>query len=111
LDLTTPQVVFLGAAQTLSITLQLAQFKGPTVVSSTSPAQPIVGDPTNLLVQVTNPTVGVDGVLSHPPDTSVQVALTDGPGWSLDSSNPSVNTDAAGNALFQITCVDVGEDP
>jgi hypothetical protein len=110
LSLTTPQVVFLGASQTLTMSLQLASFTGPTVINSVSPAAPIAGQVTSLLVQVTNPTVSPDGVVRNPPVTGVQVTLVNGPDWQVDNGNPR-KTDANGQALFQVTCVTPGSAP
>jgi hypothetical protein len=110
LDLTTPQVVFLGATQTLTMSLQLASFTGPTVSNSVSPAAPIAGQVSSLLVLVTNPTVGPDGVVRNPPVTGVQVNLVNGPDWQVDNGNPH-NTDVNGQALFQVTCVTPGSAP
>jgi hypothetical protein len=111
LDLTTPQLLYLGATQSESLSLQLNQYKGPNVVAGISPATPILGEPTNLLVQVTNPTVGTNGVLTYPPDTSAVVTLSGGSDWQLDSADLTVITDIAGNALFQVTCTALGSDP
>lgn len=109
LTMPTPQVVFLDATQNLSMSLQLTQYKGPSLAAAVSPSALILGEPANLVVQVTNPTVGTKGVLTYPPDAGAQVTLTDGPGWQV-SSNP-VTADSAGNALFQISCTSIGADP
>jgi hypothetical protein len=110
LDLTTPQVVFLAATQTLTMSLQLASFTGPTVVDSVSPATPIAGQVASLLVQVTNPTVGPDGVVRNPPVTGVQVNLVNGPDWQVNNGNPH-KTDANGLVLFDVTCINPGSSP
>jgi hypothetical protein len=110
LDLTTPQVVFLGGSQTLTMSLQLAAFTGPTVIDSVSPAVPLAGQETSLLVQVTSPTVGSDGIVRNPPVTGVQVNLVDGPDWRVNNGSPH-STDANGQALFVITCVTPGPAP
>jgi Carboxypeptidase regulatory-like domain len=110
LDLITPQVVFLSATQTLTMSLQLASFTGPTVSDSVSPAAPVVDQPTSLLVQVTNPTVGPDGIVRNPPVTGVQVNLVNGPDWQINNGNGH-QTDANGEALFVITCLNPGAAP
>jgi hypothetical protein len=110
LTMATPEVVFLDATQTLSMSLQLTQYTGPAVAGAISPANPILGQPANLVVQVTNPTVGTNGALTYPPDAGAQVTLTDGPGWQVYNSNP-LTTNAHGDALFEVTCVSVGPDP
>lgn len=110
LDMTTPQVVFLGSTQTLTMSLQLASFKGPSVASSVSPAVPQVGQSANLEVQVTNPVVGTDGVVTYSPDANVKVTLVNGPNWVANNGNP-LPTDAYGDVLFQVTCMSAGSNP
>jgi hypothetical protein len=110
MDLTTPQIVFLGSTQTLTMSLQLASFKGPNLASSISPPAPTAGQPTNLLVQVSNPTVDTDGVVRYPPAANTQVTLVDGPNWVVDGGNPQT-TNGDGEVLFQITCQQGGAAP
>lgn len=110
LDLTTPQIMFLGGTQSLSVALQLNQFKGPQVAISIAPSAPQVKRRANLVVQVTNPTVGADGVLTNPGVAGATVTLTNGPNWLIYNGNPQV-TDASGDALFQVTCQKAGKDP
>jgi hypothetical protein len=110
LDLTAPQVVFLAANQTLTMSLQLASFAGPTVINALSPADPVAGQLTSLLVQVTNPTVGPDGIVRNPPVPGAQVDLVNGPDWQVNNGN-SHKTNADGQALFEITCITPGSAP
>jgi hypothetical protein len=110
LSLTTPQVLFLGDTQTRTLTLQLAAFSGPTLAAAFAPAAPLVGQRDNLVVQVTNPTVGADGVVRNPPEVGVSVTLTDGPEWRVYNGNPLV-TDTSGQALFRVSCQAAGSNP
>jgi hypothetical protein len=110
LGMATPQIVFLSGSQTLSLSLQLTQFQGPNVASALSPRDPAVGDPANLVVQVTNPTVGPDGVLRNPPVAGVPVTLVNGPNWDVFNGNPR-STDSSGEVLFQVSCTQAGSDP
>jgi hypothetical protein len=110
LDLTTPQVLFLGDSQDLTVSLELAAFPGPNVGTAIAPALPHVGQPANLVVQITNPTIGADGVLSYQPVAGDRVQLTAGSGWSVSGPNPTT-TNAAGNAGFQVQCVVPGSNP
>ncbi|MBV9661479.1 MAG: carboxypeptidase regulatory-like domain-containing protein [Acidimicrobiales bacterium] len=105
-----PQVVFLSGAQTLSVSLQLTQYHGPSVAMAISPRNPAVGQQANLLVQVTNPTVGSDGVLRSPPVVGATVTLVNGSNWQVFNGNPRT-TDVAGNALFQVSCTNAGASP
>ncbi len=110
LDVTTPQVLFLGDSQDLTVSLELTSFPGPNVGAAVAPAAPYVGRPANLLVQITNPTIGADGILSYQPVVGGRVQLTAGSGWSVSGPNPAT-TDAAGNAVFQVQCRVPGSSP
>jgi Carboxypeptidase regulatory-like domain len=110
LDLTTPQVLFLGDSQDLTVSIELGSFPGPNFGTAISPAAPQVGQPANLLVQVTNPTIATDGILSYQPVAGGRVQLTPGADWIVSSANPAT-TDAAGNAVFQIQCQAPGSNP
>lgn len=110
LDLPSPQIIFLAAGQPQSLTLQLSAYPGPQVSSAVNPANPVAGQPVNLVVQVTNPTVGSDGVLTYQPVGATPVALVDGPGWRVKGANQAP-TDANGRALFSLVCTTPGPDP
>jgi Carboxypeptidase regulatory-like domain len=110
LDLTTPQVLFLSDDQNLTVSIELSAFPGPNLGASIAPASPQVGQAANLLVQVTNPTIGADGVLSYQPVAGGSVQLTSGPGWIVSGTNPAP-TNAAGEVLFQVQCQTAGSSP
>jgi hypothetical protein len=110
LAVTVPQVFFLGGSDSHGLTIQLTTFAGPDVASAIAPEVPVVGQTDNLVVQVTNPTVGSDGVVRNLPEVGVSVALTDGPLWQLASANP-LATGANGTVLFQVSCQAVGAIP
>jgi hypothetical protein len=109
LDLTTPQVLFLGATQSLTVSLELSTYTGPTVASSMSPSLPQVGQLANLVVQATDPIVGIDGVLRYKPDVGDTVALS-GANWQVMGANLQI-TDVNGEVLFQVSCQLAGADP
>jgi hypothetical protein len=110
LTLTAPQILFLGATQTFTQTLHLTAFTGPIVAAAMAPAVPVVGQTDNLVVQVSNPTVGPDGVERDLPDGGVSVTLTDGPQWLVQNGNP-LPTDRNGQVLFQVSCQAAGSNP
>jgi carboxypeptidase family protein len=109
LDLTTPQLLFLQATQSLTVSLQLSSYPGPALAASTSPSPPVVGQTANLVVQATNPTVEPDGVLRYPPDVGASVTIS-GVSWQVTGSDV-MTTDAEGEVLFQVTCQTSGSDP
>jgi hypothetical protein len=110
LDLTTPQLLFLSDNQNLTVSIELTAFPGPNLGTSITPAAPRVGQAANLLVQVTTPTIGADGVLIYQPVAGGRVQLTAGPGWIVSGANPA-STNAAGNVLFQVQCHTAGASP
>jgi len=107
---TAPQIFFLGASQTESMTIELASFTGPSIASAIAPGVPVVGQMDNLVVQVTNPTVGPDGVVRDLPEVGVSVTLTNGPAWVVYNGNPQP-TGANGEVLFQVSCQASGSSP
>jgi hypothetical protein len=103
LAVTAPQILFLGGTEARSLTIQLTSFTGPNVAAAIAPDTPMVDQPANLVVQVTTPTVGSDGVVRDLPDVGVSVTLTDGPLWQVANGNP-LTTGTEGTALFQVEC-------
>ncbi len=107
LDLTEPQIIFLAADKPQSLTLTLAAYPRTEVSAAVNPAAPVVNQPANLVVQVTKPSIGSDGVVSFVPVSGVPVYLIDGPSWS--TYDPAgVITDASGRALFSVVCTSPG---
>jgi hypothetical protein len=111
LAMTSPQIFFLAAGGSTSLTLQVSSFSGPDVAVSMRPSAPTVGQQANLALQVTNPTVGPDGIVRSLPVADADVELTDGPGWSiLSASNPAA-TSSAGIVIFELACEASGSQP
>jgi hypothetical protein len=110
LVLTTPEALFLGATQMESVPLQVAALPPDNLQVATSPPVPTVGQVASLVVALTRPTVGPDGIVRYPGIPKVKVALTGGPDWTVYSSNPNT-TDANGDALFYVSCQAAGSDP
>ncbi len=103
LSLTTPDVFFLGATQTHALTLTLQSFAGLGVSSSMAPNPVEVGAYADLVVSVTQQTVGVDGVVRPIPMSGQSVTVEGGIGWSIASADPAT-TDIGGRAGFVVTC-------
>ncbi|HUE60313.1 MAG TPA: carboxypeptidase-like regulatory domain-containing protein [Acidimicrobiales bacterium] len=110
LAMTSPQIFFLDAGQPHGITLQLTAFNGPDIATSANPGVLQVGQIANLLVQVTNPTVGNDGVVRDQPLVGAPVSLTNGPEWTVYNGNPQT-TGTNGRVIFQISCAQAGDNP
>ena len=100
---TAPQIFFLSGSESRSLTIQLTAFTGPNVAAAIAPDTPMVDQPANLVVQVTSPIVGTDGVVRALPDPGVSVTLTNGPQWQVTNANP-LTTGPDGTVLFQVAC-------
>lgn len=109
-DMATPQVVYLASGRPQSVALQVQSYQGEQVQVAINPANPVVDEPTNLVVEVTNPTVDANGVLTTPPVAGSPVTLVNGNRWQVNNGNP-LPTNTAGQATFQVQCTAVGDDP
>ncbi len=110
LGMTAPQIFFLDTGQPHGVTLQLTAFNGPDIATSVNPGVLQVGQIANLLVQVTNPTVGNDGIVRDQPLVGAAVSLTNGPEWTVYNGNPQT-TGTNGRVIFQISCSQAGDNP
>ena len=110
LDMQAPQTVFLAATQPQSVSLQLTSYQGQQVQVAINPANPVLHQPANLVIQVTNPSVSPDGILTAPPVAGTPVTLVNGPGWQVDNGNP-LPTNASGQTTFVVECTVAGSDP
>ncbi len=110
LDMEAPQVVFLSATHPQTVSLQLTSYQGQQVQVAINPANPLLNQPANLVIQVTDPHVDADGVLTAPPVVGTPVTLVNGSGWQVNNGNP-LSTDTAGQATFEVECTAVGSDP
>lgn len=110
LDMATPQLLYLANGHPQSVTLQVQSYQGPQIQVAINPANPIVDQPVNLVVQVTNPRIDANGVLDSIPVPGTPVTLVNGSKWQVSNGNP-LPTNAAGEATFQLMCTSVGSDP
>lgn len=110
LDMQTPTILFLVAGQPQSVPLQLQSFQGQQVQVAINPADPVLEQPANLVVQVTNPSIDANGVLTSPPVVGSSVSLVNGSGWQVNNGNP-LATDSSGQVTFEVECTSVGADP
>ena len=110
LDMDAPQVIYLADGQPQTVSLQLKSYQGQQVQVAINPADPIAEQPANLVIQVTNPHVDADGILTTPPVAGTPVTLVNGSNWQVNNGNPIV-TNGDGQAIFQLECTSVGSDP
>jgi hypothetical protein len=110
LALTTPQLLFVGATETKSLSLKLDRYTGIGVQSAIAPSPPIVGDPSNIVVTVTTRSVDDKGVVRGVPVPGAVVELTGSGDWRTTTANPDT-TDSAGEASWQVSCRSAGQQP
>ncbi len=108
--MTRAQVVFVDSPRAKPIILRVDRFEGTRIDAVIAPQPPVVDSPSNLKVRVTVRGVDSQGIVRSTPRASAMVTLSGTGSWSLSSSNPSF-TDAAGEALFQLTCLAAGAQP
>jgi hypothetical protein len=110
IDMTTPAELFLAAGASQDVNLAVTTYPLEQVLAAVNPAAPVLGQPANLVVQVTTPTVDANGVLHEVPVIGATVTLVNGPNWQVENGNP-LDTTAAGQATFEVECTAVGDDP
>ena len=110
LALVKPEVFYLEGAETKSLTLKLERYDGVGVSAAIAPNPPIVGEPTNLVVQVTFRSVDGQGVVRAVPVPGVRVELFGTGDWRVDGRNTQA-TDGAGQALWEVRCSSSGVQP
>ena len=110
LDMQGPQTLFLAAGQPESVTLQLTAYSGPQVQAAINPSPPVINEPANMVLEITNPVVDANGILTSAPVANTPVTLVNGPGWLVQNGNPQT-TDVHGQVQFQLQCNTLGSDP
>lgn len=106
----TPQILFLGGAENRTLNLGLQSFTGPIVTSAIAPNPPVVNQPANLVVDVSNRTVDAQGVGRATPAAGVSAQLSGTGIWQVNGPNPAT-TDRGGQATWQLTCQAGGTQP
>ena len=109
LAMTKPQIIFLEAKETRSLTLKVATYQGVAVTSDIAPNPPEVNAPATLVALVAVRSVDPDGIVRANPVPGVRVELV-GSGWRLDTQNITA-TDANGQARWQVRCRGEGRQP
>jgi hypothetical protein len=108
---TDPAVFFLASTATKTLSLQLSSFGGLKVATAVNPMSPFTGQPINLAVVVSQPTVGSDGDVTQVLQPAVAVVL-DAPNFTeTDGGTGTTATDADGQALYTLVCDTDGPAP
>ena len=103
LALTAPQIFYLGGTETRNLTLQLNQYQGVNVTPTIAPDPPIIGQPANLDLLVSNESVDPKGVVRFQPLPAVVVQISGADQWEIGGTNPAT-TGADGTAMWPVVC-------
>lgn len=98
---------FVGATETVPVELKLERNFGTTPQPAVAPNPPVVGQTTNLVLQLSSRSVDPEGVVQGVPMAAATVELAGGPGWAVRLPNPAV-TDASGRARWELVCNSTG---
>ena len=110
LTVVNPALFFVGAADTIPVDIQLERHFGTTPIPAVAPSRPMVGQPTNLVVQVSSRSVDASGVVQGVPMVGASAELGGGAGWTVGPPNPAV-TDGGGRARWELVCGANGAQP
>ena len=110
LALLRPDVFFLGGNETRHIGLVVSLYAGLDVASGIAPNPPVVGDPANLVIQVTTRAVDPKGVVRAAAVPNTRVELFSTGAWSIDGTNAQL-TDGAGRGFWEVRCGAPGDQP
>ena len=108
LAMTKPEVFFLNDGDAKQMQLVLAPYTGLAVTHAIAPNPPVTDEPANLVVQVVQQSVDVDGIVRGTPMPNMRAELFGGGEWSVVTANPSV-TDSQGRAQWQLRCREAGK--
>ncbi len=110
LALTEPLVFFLEGSENKRVDLTVRRFQGISASAAIAPDPPIIGTPSNLVVQVVDQAVDAAGIVRSVPTPGVRVELFGAGDWRLISPG-ATTTDGAGRARWQLECRRVGKQP
>jgi hypothetical protein len=108
LTLVKPEIFYLSDGEQRAVHLQLARYTGLNVTFAMAPNPPNVGEPANLVVEVVQQSVDLQGVVRGTAVPGARAELFGGGEWHVDSPNPAT-TDANGLAVWQLTCRSPGK--
>jgi hypothetical protein len=102
-----PMLVFVAATENKPVVLTMARFGEGNATAVFNPNPPVVDQPAALVVTVSNGGIDGDGVLHASPLPAVPVQLVVTAGMALESAD-TLASDGAGNASYQVRCVQPG---
>lgn len=104
-----PSFVFAGYNENAPVEQRVERFLGTHAVPAVAPSPPVVGQPANLVVQVSARGVDAEGVVRTDPVAGVPVEVA-GSGWSVLPPATTV-TDGAGEGRWTVVCRQAGVQP
>lgn len=110
LALTTPVVFYMAANDQKDLNLVLARYTGVNATFAIAPAPPLVNEPANLVVEITNQQVDGQGVVRATPISGATVQLVGSGDWAIRGS-ATETTSSDGTARWQLTCGSRGKQP
>ena len=105
-----PSLFFLGGDEPKQMNLPVDRYDGLAVSSALAPSTPVVGEPANLVVQVTQSSVDAKGVVRGVPVPAARAELFATGDWRVDGVNAQL-TDAGGRGHWQVRCGSPGAQP
>lgn len=105
------QSFFLSASGTRTLGIDLTAYSGLEVATALNPEMPLVGQPVNLAIEVTQATVGDDGDVTQVPQVSVTVRLESTNFVPFGGGPTIATTGLDGRAILGITCTEPGPAP
>ena len=105
-----PEVLFVEARESRNLSLRVARFGGTSTASAIAPNPPVVNQPANLVVRVSQRTVDERGVVRTVPSPRVLLTLR-GTGQWLIISAASAATDGSGSVEWNLMCLAPGVQP
>lgn len=104
-DLALPKadVFFLNDGSTQNLQLALSSYTGVQVADDIAPNPPIVGQPAQLVVQITSPGVDRAGKITYASAAGTSVTLTGVGSWTVAAPNPAT-ADSSGQVTWTLTC-------
>jgi len=110
LAMTQAVTIFLAQGEQRQVQMTLQQYSGMVISSSMAPNPPLVGQPSNLVVLVTNTSVDGNGIVRSVPVAGAQVELAGSAAWQVSTENPTA-TGNDGEARWELTCEATGSQP
>ena len=102
--------IFLAQGEQRQVSMTVQQYNGMVVSSSMAPNPPLVGQPSNLVVLVTNTSVDANGIVRSVPVPGAEVDLAGSDAWQVSTENPTT-TDSTGQAGWELSCEATGSQP